>query len=209
MLVGLETLKAGFGWSDAELYDAFTFMVLVTIECPDTLGLLIPQGFSPNGDNIGDTWFIIGLGMMPGVFDMSIHGHPGKYSYCFAEDEEASPWEPLHVERTDDFQADVRALELQYITRLEQRLRGRLVKVRRRGFPPQKVGVLRKGKAALDAVIDVYSQYRLLTTDRDPQTRAPRSAAASCRRTRRCRGTTRTCRTGASCLRTSAGCMPA
>jgi len=27
--------------------------------------------------------------------------------------------------------------------------------------------------SALDAVIDVYSQYRLLTTDRDPQTRAP------------------------------------
>jgi KDO2-lipid IV(A) lauroyltransferase len=31
--------------------------------------------------------------------------------------------EPLHVERTDDFQADVRALELQYIARLEWRLR--------------------------------------------------------------------------------------
>ena len=31
--------------------------------------------------------------------------------------------EPLHVERTDDFQADVRALELQYIARLERRLR--------------------------------------------------------------------------------------
>jgi lauroyl/myristoyl acyltransferase len=31
--------------------------------------------------------------------------------------------EPLHVHRTDDFQADVRALELQYIVRLEKRLR--------------------------------------------------------------------------------------
>jgi hypothetical protein len=39
------------------------------------------------------------LGMVPGVFDMSIQGHPGKYSYCIAEDEEASPWEPLSLER--------------------------------------------------------------------------------------------------------------
>jgi hypothetical protein len=39
------------------------------------------------------------LGMQPGVFDMAIQGHPGKYSYCIAEDEESSPWEPLSVER--------------------------------------------------------------------------------------------------------------
>src|SRR5918911_4430134 len=39
------------------------------------------------------------LGMVPGVFDMAIQGHPGKYSYCIAEDEESSPWEPLSVER--------------------------------------------------------------------------------------------------------------
>lgn len=39
------------------------------------------------------------LGMHPGVFDMAIQGHPGKYSYCIAEDEESSPWEPLSVER--------------------------------------------------------------------------------------------------------------
>ena len=25
--------------------------------------------------------------------------HPGKYTFCFAEDEAGSPWEPLHVER--------------------------------------------------------------------------------------------------------------
>ena len=35
----------------------------------------------------------------PGVLDRSTLGHPGKYSYCIAEDEETSPWEPLHVER--------------------------------------------------------------------------------------------------------------
>ena len=35
----------------------------------------------------------------PGVLDRSTLGHPGKFSYCIAEDEENSPWEPLHVER--------------------------------------------------------------------------------------------------------------
>ncbi len=38
-------------------------------------------------------------GAIPGVTDMCQHGHPGKYTYCIAEDEEINPWEPLHVER--------------------------------------------------------------------------------------------------------------
>ncbi len=29
-------------------------------------------------------------------------GNPGKVSFCFPEDEEGSPWEPLHVERGFD-----------------------------------------------------------------------------------------------------------
>jgi len=38
-------------------------------------------------------------GATPGVLDKSTLGHPGKYSFCIAEDEESSPWEPLHQER--------------------------------------------------------------------------------------------------------------
>jgi hypothetical protein len=38
-------------------------------------------------------------GALPGRIDMATLGMPGKYSYCFAENEEANPWEPLHVER--------------------------------------------------------------------------------------------------------------
>ena len=38
----------------------------------------------------------------PGVLDRSTLGHPGKYSYCIAEDEESSAWEPLHVEKGFD-----------------------------------------------------------------------------------------------------------
>ncbi|MBI2907444.1 MAG: hypothetical protein HYX92_07320 [Chloroflexi bacterium] len=37
-------------------------------------------------------------GGAPGIVDKSTLGHPGKYALCFAENEEASPWQPLHVE---------------------------------------------------------------------------------------------------------------
>lgn len=38
-------------------------------------------------------------GGLPGLTDEATFGHPGKYTYCVAENEELSPWEPLHVER--------------------------------------------------------------------------------------------------------------
>ena len=38
-------------------------------------------------------------GAVPGVLDKATLGHPGKYTWCIAEAEEVSPWEPLHVER--------------------------------------------------------------------------------------------------------------
>jgi hypothetical protein len=37
-------------------------------------------------------------GARPGEIDMSTLGNSGKFSYCIAENEEESPWEPLHVE---------------------------------------------------------------------------------------------------------------
>ncbi|MFQ5897908.1 MAG: hypothetical protein ACE5JN_06635 [Candidatus Methylomirabilia bacterium] len=37
-------------------------------------------------------------GARPGVISMSTMGHPGRYTYCIGENEEANPWEPLHVE---------------------------------------------------------------------------------------------------------------
>lgn len=42
---------------------------------------------------------INGLGAVPGVLDRSTQGNPGKYSCVFAEAEETSGWEPLHVEK--------------------------------------------------------------------------------------------------------------
>lgn len=47
-------------------------------------------------------------GAIPGVLDKACMGHPGKYSYCIAEDEANNPWEPLSVER--GMPADVSAV---------------------------------------------------------------------------------------------------
>ena len=41
--------------------------------------------------NIGGAW--------PGEMDKATQGQPAKYTFCCAENEAASPWEPLHVER--------------------------------------------------------------------------------------------------------------
>ena len=39
-------------------------------------------------------------GAVPGSVDKSTQGHPNKYTYCIAENQIASPWTPLHVERS-------------------------------------------------------------------------------------------------------------
>jgi hypothetical protein len=39
------------------------------------------------------------LEVRPGGIDRSTLGHPGKFSYCIAEDEEDTTWNPLHVQR--------------------------------------------------------------------------------------------------------------
>ena len=38
-------------------------------------------------------------GALPGEMDRATQGQPGKFTFCCAENEEDSPWEPLHVER--------------------------------------------------------------------------------------------------------------
>ena len=47
-------------------------------------------------------------GSYPGTTCKATLGWPGKYSICIGENEEASPWEPLHVER--GFKADQSAV---------------------------------------------------------------------------------------------------
>ncbi len=38
-------------------------------------------------------------GGKPGIIDRATQGSPAKYSFCFGENEEESPWEPYHVRR--------------------------------------------------------------------------------------------------------------
>ena len=44
-------------------------------------------------------------GGRPGTSDMALLGHPGKFTFCLAEDEENSPFPPMHMDlgfETDD-----------------------------------------------------------------------------------------------------------
>ncbi|MBI4082525.1 MAG: hypothetical protein HY423_07940 [Candidatus Lambdaproteobacteria bacterium] len=58
-------------------------------------------GFRPNA-TIGRALRLILMNVLncrPGALDRSQLGNAAKYSFCFAENEEDSPWEPLHTER--------------------------------------------------------------------------------------------------------------
>ena len=46
-------------------------------------------------------------GARVGEMDMATLGQPGKYTFCFAENEAQSPWDPLHVERGFRHEASV------------------------------------------------------------------------------------------------------
>ena len=50
------------------------------------------------------------IGTLPGTLDQSSLGHPGKYTYCIAENEEDSPWPPLHTTR--GFRAEQNAVTI-------------------------------------------------------------------------------------------------
>lgn len=59
------------------------------------------QGHRPNA-TIGRAVRLIMMNAMntrPGLLDRATLGTPGKYAFCFAENEDGHPWEPLHVSR--------------------------------------------------------------------------------------------------------------
>ena len=85
--------------------DAVAPLVIVNGPIRQTLGINSGTGvFGPGwranatiGRAVRLCWVNIG-GAQPGVISMSTFGGPGRYTYCIGENEEASPWEPLHVE---------------------------------------------------------------------------------------------------------------
>jgi len=59
------------------------------------------QGWRPNA-TIGRAVRLVMMNVMqarPGLLDRAALGNPGKYSFCFAENEDDHPWEPFHVAR--------------------------------------------------------------------------------------------------------------
>jgi len=74
---------------------------------------------------------------IPGLFDRTLIGHPGKYTYCIAENELETHWTPLHVER--GFSVDQSTVTV---------------------FPawePRQVRAAAVRQAVLDSVVDVAS----------------------------------------------------
>ena len=62
---------------------------------------LFGPGIRPNA-TIGRAIRLIlmnSCGSIPGLFDRTSIGHPGKYTYCIAENDSETYWTPLHVER--------------------------------------------------------------------------------------------------------------
>jgi hypothetical protein len=82
--------------------------VLVVLNGPVRLEIGASSGFNALGNSdratavIGRAVRLCLINLMdvrPGVIDRSTLGHPGKFSYCIAEDEEDTTWDPLHVVR--------------------------------------------------------------------------------------------------------------
>ncbi|MGH1490812.1 MAG: hypothetical protein ACRBK7_15715 [Acidimicrobiales bacterium] len=80
-----------------------TIMIIVSGPIADELGIhgkenLFGPGFRANA-TIGRTIRLVQmqcLSALPGELDKSTQGWPGKFSLCFTEHTEASPWEPIH-----------------------------------------------------------------------------------------------------------------
>jgi hypothetical protein len=81
-------------------------VVIVNGPVAKTLGInasnnAFGQGWRPNA-TIGRAVRLTMMNVMstkPGLLDRATLGNPGKYTFCFAENEEYRPWEPFHVLR--------------------------------------------------------------------------------------------------------------
>lgn len=99
-------IKEPLFFSTVRSTTSFSFMVLVNGPIAKKIGMnselgALGAGPFPNAA-IGRALrlCIINLGGSKiGVNDMGATGHPARFTFCLAENEEASPWEPFHVER--------------------------------------------------------------------------------------------------------------
>jgi hypothetical protein len=82
------------------------------------------SGYRPNA-TIGRTIRLTAMnvfGVRPNVLDQATQGTPAKYTCCIAENEEESPWAPLHAEYGLDANAGaVTAMTMRSVSQLEAR----------------------------------------------------------------------------------------
>jgi hypothetical protein len=94
-------------------------MVIVNGPVRNTLGINYLENIFGPGDRINSTLgrairliVMNVLGVKPHEFDQSTHGTPCKYALFIGENEEDSPWEPLHVERGFDADASTATIAM-------------------------------------------------------------------------------------------------
>jgi len=108
VLAAVEAFTAPRGYATGLLQSTTGQAQLVIVNGPireklgfNSRGNVFGSGFRANA-SVGRAMRLIAInafGLRPHEFDQSTQGTPAKYSFCIAENEEESPWEPLHVER--------------------------------------------------------------------------------------------------------------
>src|SRR3989304_136810 len=89
------------GWTDGlpitppTIERVEAFLAEANVASDDIIGVLPPQWAELTVEkllvNVG--------GGTPGDMDRATQGMPGKLFFCLAENEDASPWEPFHIEK--------------------------------------------------------------------------------------------------------------
>ena len=85
----------------------------------NSTGNVLGPGFRPNA-TVGRAIRLIIMnvyGIRPHELDQSTQGTPGKYALCIAENEEESPWDPLHVDL--GFRADQSTVSAMHVRSCE------------------------------------------------------------------------------------------
>ena len=111
LLAAVEAFAKGDYDSSVRSTNSFSFMQLVNGPIAKTIGMN-PDTYALGPGNLANATigralrlFIINLGGgAPGINIMGNQGNVSCYSFCFPENETASPWEPFHVSR--GFKAD-------------------------------------------------------------------------------------------------------
>ena len=108
LLAAIEAMTAPeFNWHGA-LASTMGSAAMIVVSGPAAEGIGVNSGVNVFGPGhranatLGRAVRLIIInvtGGAPGLLDRATFGHGGKYSMCFAESTEASPWEPLHVQR--------------------------------------------------------------------------------------------------------------